>query len=190
MADRKQEILGAALRGFAEKGLAGTTVEEVRRRSGASVGSIYHHFGGVDGIAVSLYVEILREYQAGLVRALKRAHEAESGVEALVRHHLRWVERNPGRARFLLQGGSMRAAAGEELKELNRSLSASIGEWIEHQTEIRPQRREVFYAVIIGPAHELSRAWLSGRIPSLRELEDELAAAAWRAIRADDRSRR
>jgi AcrR family transcriptional regulator len=44
-ADRKQEILDAALRGFAEKGLAGTTVEEVRRRSGASVGSIYHHFG-------------------------------------------------------------------------------------------------------------------------------------------------
>ena len=36
MGDRRRDILEAALRGFAEKGLAGTTVEEVRRRSGAS----------------------------------------------------------------------------------------------------------------------------------------------------------
>jgi len=185
---RREAILEAALESFDATG--STAIEEIRRRSGASVGSIYHHFGGVDGIAVALYVEILRGYQAGVVRALKRARDAEDGVKALVRHHLRWVERNPERAGFLLRGSDIRAAAGDELKELNRSLSATIGEWVEPQAEIRPLRREVFYASIIGPAQELSRAWLAGRVPSLRELEDELAEAAWRAIRADDRSRR
>lgn len=185
---RREAILEAALDSFDATG--STAIEEIRRRSGASVGSIYHHFGGVDGIAVALYVEILRGYQAGVVRALRGAPGPEDGVKALVRHHLRWVERNPERARFLLQGGAPRLAADDELRTLNRSLSATIGDWVENQAEIRTLRREVFYAAVIGPAQELSRAWLADRIPSLRELEDELAETAWRAIRADDRSRR
>src|ERR687889_726220 len=100
MTDRKQEILAAALRGFAEKGLAGTTVEEVRRRSGASVGSIYHHFGDKEGIAAALYVDCLRQYQAGFRAVLAEGLDAEATVKALVRHHLRFVEADPDRARF------------------------------------------------------------------------------------------
>ena len=181
--DRREAILEAALESYAATG--GTAIEDVRRRSGASVGSIYHHFGGKDGVAAALYVEILRGYQDGVVRALRRAGGAEEGIEALVRHHLRWVERNPDRARFLLRGGVVREAAGEELAELNRALSAAVEEWVGTRPEIRRLPLEVFYAAVIGPAQEASRLWLSGRIGSLRRLEDELAAAAWRAVRAD-----
>jgi hypothetical protein len=49
---------------------------------------------------------------------------------------------------------------------------------------IRPLPREIFLATLIGPAQEISKLWLAGRIPSLRRLEDELAGAAWRAVRA------
>jgi AcrR family transcriptional regulator len=180
---RKKEILDAALKSCDAGGQ--TTIEEVRRSSGASVGSIYHHFGGKDGIAAALYLEILRGYQAGVVRALNRAASAEEGVEALVRHHLRWVERNPERARFLLQGGVLRKAVSAELGEINRDLSAVIAAWVEPRAEIRPLPREVFYAAVIGPAQEVSRLWLGERIRSLRALEKELATAAWRAVKAD-----
>ena len=179
--DRREAILDAALESFAATG--GTAIEDVRRRSGASVGSIYHHFGGKEGIAAALYVETLRSYQEGVTRALRRASGAEAGIEALVRHHLRWVARNPDRARFLLHAGALREAAGEELEELNRALSTAVEEWIGERAEIRPLPREVFYATVIGPAQEVSRLWLAGRIPSLRSLEDELAAAAWRAVK-------
>lgn len=178
---RRETILEAALESFDATGE--TAIEEIKRRSGASVGSIYHHFGDKDGIAAALYIEILRGYQVGVVRALGRAQGAEAGVKALVRYHLRWVERNPERARFLLQSGAARIAAGDDLKALNRSLAAALGEWVEGQPAIRPLRREVFYAMVIGPAQELSRARLGGRLGSLRQLEDELADAAWRAVR-------
>jgi AcrR family transcriptional regulator len=182
--DRKGAILEAALESFAETGE--TAIEDVRSRSGASVGAIYHHFGGQDGIAAALYVETLRSYQAGVMRTLGRAGSAEDGVEGLARHHLRWVERNPDRARFLLRGAAARAAAGEELEELNRDLAAALEDWVGEQgPDIRPLPREVFYAVVIGPAQEVSRLWLAGRAGSLRKLEDDLAAAAWRAVRAD-----
>lgn len=177
---RREEILEAALDSLGAGGEA--TIEDVRRRSGASVGSIYHHFGDKDGILVALYTEIMREYQAGALRTLRAAADAEAGVKGLVRHHLRWVERNPERARFLLGGKVVREQAGAELKELNRSMFAAVGEWFEQQAAIRPLPREVFYAVVFGPAQELCRSWLAGRTGSLRRVADPLAEAAWRAV--------
>lgn len=179
---RRKEILDAALDAFAKTGEV--AIEEVRRRSGASVGSIYHHFGGKEGIAAALYLEVLGDYQAGAARALQGAKGGEEGVKALVGHHLRWVGRNPERARFLLRGRGAREAAGEELERLNHDFSAVIDGWVGSHPEIRPLPREVFYVVTIGPAQEASRLWLAGAIPSLRKLEDELAESAWRAVRA------
>ncbi len=179
---RRETIWKAALESFAANGEI--AIDDVRRRSGASIGSIYHHFGGKDGIAAALYVEILRDYQASALRALRRATGAEEGVRALVGGHLRWVERNPERARFLFQSGSARALAGDDLQALNRDFSTAVADWVERHPAIRPLRKEVFYAAVIGPAQELSRHWLAGRIRSLRKLEGELCEAAWRAVRA------
>ena len=184
MADRKQEILDAALRGFAEKGLAGTTVEEVRARSGASVGSIYHHFGDKEGIAAALYVAILRDYQRGLLALLEGDGDARDTVEGLVRHHLRWVAADRDRARFLLGGRPPRAV--DEIRELNRRAFRATAGWLDEQVaagRIRPIPFDLFYAVLIGPAQEFCRHWLEGRLhTSMRTAERELAAAAWGAL--------
>ncbi len=184
MTDRKQEILDAALRGFAEKGLAGTTVEEVRTRSGASVGSIYHHFGDKQGIAAALYVAILRDYQEGLLAVLERAGDARDTVEELVRHHLRWVAADRDRARFLL--GARPPRAVDEIRGLNRRAFSATARWLDEQVaagRIRPIPFDLFYAVLIGPAQEFCRHWLEGRLrTSMRTAERELAAAAWGAL--------
>jgi AcrR family transcriptional regulator len=182
--DRKQEILDAALRGFAEKGLAGTTVEEVRERSGASVGSIYHHFGDKEGIAAALYVAALSDYQDGLLAALAAGDDAERTVKQLVRHHLRWVAADRDRARFLLSGRPPRAAG--EIAELNRGAFRATSTWLDDQVAagcIRPIPFPLFYSVLIGPAQEFCRHWLEGRVHiSMRTAERELAAAAWRSL--------
>jgi AcrR family transcriptional regulator len=186
VADRKQEILDAALRGFAEKGLAGTTVEEVRESSGASVGSIYHHFGDKEGIAAALYVAALRDYQDGLLAALAAGDDAERTVKELVRHHLRWVAEDRDRARFLLGGRPPRAAG--EIAELNRRVFRATADWLDEQVaagQIRAIPFGLFYSVLIGPAQEFCRHWLEGRVDtSLRTAERELAAAAWRSLGA------
>jgi AcrR family transcriptional regulator len=186
MADRKREILDAALRGFAERGLAGTTVEEVRERSGASVGSIYHHFGDKEGIAAALYVAVLADYQEGLLAVLAEGADAERTVRELVRHHLRWVAEDRDRARFLLSGRPPRAAS--EISELNRRALRATSEWLDAQVatgRIRAMPLDLFYSVLIGPAQEFCRLWLEGRLrTSLRTAERELAAAACRSLLA------
>ena len=161
------------------------TIEGVRERSGASVGSIYHHFGDKDGILGALYADVLGGYQVGVLRTLRTNPDAEDGIKALVRNHLRWVERNPERARFLLEGNAARKRAGEEIEALNKNLFAAIEAWVQKQDKLTPMRLEVLFANVFGPAQALSRSWLARREGSLRGMEDDLAEAAWRAVRAD-----
>jgi AcrR family transcriptional regulator len=180
----RQAILEAALAEFAEKGVASATLEGVRRRSGASVGSIYHWFDGKEGIASALYVEAVRDYQRGLLDTLRRNAEAERGIKSLVRHHLRWVERNPDLARFLL---ASREADGPELRELNREALSTAASWLDPHVQAGRVRRlplDLYYPLLIGPSQEFARHWLHGRMrSSIRTAERTLAQAAWDALR-------
>jgi AcrR family transcriptional regulator len=177
---RRDDILQAALDCFSSAGYEGTTIDDIRSRSGASTGSIYHHFDGKDEIAAELYAEALADYQDGFT-ALLNGGPAERTVKAMVRHHLRWVEANPKRAAFLLAS----RPADSKIRQQNREAFAALEEWrAAHADELRPLSFDAFYAVVIGPAQEASRHHLAGRTKTpLRRLERELADAAWRAIR-------
>ncbi|MEN8240040.1 MAG: TetR/AcrR family transcriptional regulator, partial [Actinomycetota bacterium] len=67
---RRQAILQAALESFADTGYDATSIEEICRLSGSSVGSFYHHFGSKEGIAAALYEEGIIAYQEGLLEPL------------------------------------------------------------------------------------------------------------------------
>lgn len=54
-------ILTAALDLFVEKGFHNVSVHEVQKRAQVSIGSIYNHFGGKEGVAQALYTHILNE---------------------------------------------------------------------------------------------------------------------------------
>lgn len=48
---RRATILKAALGCFIGQGVEATTIDDIRRASGSSIGSLYHHFGNKEGIA-------------------------------------------------------------------------------------------------------------------------------------------
>jgi len=55
------KILTAALNLFVEKGYHSVSIHEVQKISDVSIGSIYKHFGGKEGIAKQLYKHVLNE---------------------------------------------------------------------------------------------------------------------------------
>ncbi len=55
------KILTAALDLFVNKGYHNVSVHEVQKQADVSIGSIYNHFGGKEGIASALYKHILNE---------------------------------------------------------------------------------------------------------------------------------
>ena len=56
------KILTAALELFVDKGYHNVSIHEVQQRADVSIGSIYKHFGGKEGVAEGLYQHILNEF--------------------------------------------------------------------------------------------------------------------------------
>src|SRR5260221_3938731 len=188
---RRAAILAAALAAFTEHGVAGASIEDIRRRCGASVGSIYHHFGGKDGIAGALYLEGLADYQHGFLDALAGAGSTREGVEGGVRHHIEWITAHRDLARFLLLGRDARVVVATErpLRELNRRFFAAVSDWVRPRSErgeLRSLGPELQTALWIGPSQDLARHWLAGRTRgSLREAAPVLADAAWNCLKKE-----
>jgi AcrR family transcriptional regulator len=185
---RRKAILDAALAEFTAHGVAGTSIDDIRRRSGASVGSIYHHFADKDGIAGALYLDGLRDYQNGFVDVLDGAKSTRSGVEGAVRHQVGWIDSHRDLARFLLLGRDARLVVATErpLREQNRRFFARVEGWTRPRMaagELRRLEPELLTALWIGPSQELARHWLAGRArTSLKDAAPALVEAACRCL--------
>lgn len=184
-----RRILKAALKCFSERGAEATSIEMIRDLSGASVGSIYHHFGGKDGIAQALYLEGLRNANALALKRLRPLRDARAGVQALVLAFVDWVVQNPEWARYVYGTAAVWAAGpAPELKALNEEYFKELQAWLEpHLAKGRIRKLPVLalVALIYGPVFAYARRWLLGETPkSLKLLAAEFADAAWCAVKA------
>ena len=189
--DRRQDILNAALACAIDAGVDAVSIEGVRARCGASVGSIYHHFGNKDGIVAALFFDIFHEQSRSVQLQLDAARGAQAGVHALVTGYLDWVVAHPERARFLFQARSAVAAGPRtpDLAEAARRRNQALVAWFEPHRQagaLRDLPCELMPSLVMGPVQSYCRAWLSGpsALPSPRTYREELADAAWRAVRA------
>jgi AcrR family transcriptional regulator len=191
--ERRRQILEAALHCFSEHGYDATTLGHIRERSGASTGSIYHLFASKEEIAGALYVEGLRSYQQGFLDILREKDSPEAMVRACVEFYLGWVEANEPLARFIVHSrqAELVPAVRDELRSMNRAFFGAVAEIVHRHAEaghIKEMPRELFHAVVMGPAHEYARHWLAGRrrVP-LGEAARVLAQASWDAVRAPEK---
>ena len=85
----QQRILNAAIAVFRERGYSAATIGEVVSASGASIGSIYHHFGGKAELFLAIH-----EHMAVTIES--RIAEAERSFDAQVRAYLEtlWEHRH------------------------------------------------------------------------------------------------
>jgi AcrR family transcriptional regulator len=190
---RQEAILDAALKLFNRHGYAATSIDDLRKASRASVGSIYHHFGGKEGVAAELYVRALQSYQQGVLALVRHNPTAREGIDGMVHHHLEWVARHPEDARYLLamRSAEVLLASKKRVRALNREFFREVFGWLEEQAaagRIRTVARHLYFPLVIGPSQELSREWLEGRVDEpLEDAADLLADAAWYSIREGGR---
>jgi len=186
--NRRQDIIRAALACFAEHGVEATTIDMIRAASGASTGSLYHHFGSKERIAAEVYLEGLRQFRASQMAYLAQAQSLEEGIRAIVHAHVDWIVDNPDWADFIFHHRVVLAGAGAEpvlQQELNESF-AQIVDWMKARAGGGRRLRwplDTYAALITGPVHEYARHWLAGRRQTaLAELREFFAEAAIRAV--------
>jgi AcrR family transcriptional regulator len=188
---RRAAILEAALDCFCHQGFDATSIEDICARSGASIGSIYHHFGSKDGIAGVLYLEALSNYYDELDRVLARKTDPEGLIRKIIRHHINWSIKNPEETRYLLRHRRLPAFVPIEQKvqELTNARLRDLLEYLHEANakgEVRNYPNSAYIAIIFGPCNEVIRLWAFNELRgNVEEIRDALCDAAWLSLRQD-----
>lgn len=191
--DRRREILLAALNCFTRHGVEATSIDMIREASGASVGSLYHHFGNKEGLAAEVYLEGLREFRRFLAEALRPVTGLEAATRAIVHANVDWICANQDWARFIFGYRMVLAKANREADlqaEAGDAQSAILSqlERLLAPGQALPWPPEVYHSLVIGPTHDYARHWLEGRRRQpLAELREVFADAAWNSLRPASR---
>lgn len=184
----KRRVLNCALDAFDQGGTEGLTIEAIRERSGASIGSIYHHFGNKEGIAAAIFLAALDDQQERFEEALQQAKGVPEAVQGWVQAYIAWVVEHPRLARFLFGSRRMLGSpeAAQALKARNeRRYGPFQAQLAQARADglVRVLPPEMYLPLLIGPAENYCRAWLSARVKSCPSTHSALfAEAAWRAI--------
>ncbi|WNG91813.1 TetR/AcrR family transcriptional regulator [Mycobacterium sp. ITM-2016-00318] len=74
----QQRILDAATEVFRTRGFSAATMADIVERSGASIGSIYHHFGGKRELFLAIYDRLSTDVELRLAEAASTADDLDS----------------------------------------------------------------------------------------------------------------
>jgi AcrR family transcriptional regulator len=187
-AARQAAILSATLALVGEKGVTAVTMSDICGRSGASVGSVYHHFKDREGVLYALYLDCFEGCFAELRTAVLATTTAQAGIFALVHAYLDWVAANPTRATFIYEAsqGTLLRSYSAEIAAFKGAFYADIFAWMRPFVESGELLRLppwAYDAIMMGPAHEFARRWLAGlQELSLDEAKAIIATAVWRAM--------
>ncbi|RKH06595.1 TetR/AcrR family transcriptional regulator [Corallococcus sp. CA053C] len=185
---RRDELLDAALRCFAERGVLGTGIEEIRKAAGASPSSVYHLFDGLSGLTLALLTRTFERLFTHLAARVTVTTRAEAAVLALVDGHLEWVLEHRDEGRFMYQAMSLelgaegQAALQARKAELLRPVVLHLARFIEAGT-LPPWSPLVFDVVLLGPSHEACRRFLAGAPFEPEWMRATLPALAWRSVK-------
>lgn len=160
-------LLDAALRLYAAEGERGVTVGAVTRESGVSLGSLYHHFGSVDGLVAALTHRWLGRLLVELATSLQSSRTARTGIRALVRTYLAFVQEHQDAARLLHSSTADRfgMAHGKELRDAQEARLSAFAQWIQPRIdsgELAPLPLPLIESLVLGPVVAVARRWLSG----------------------------
>ncbi|SDW28734.1 TetR/AcrR family transcriptional regulator [Marinobacter mobilis] len=184
----KRHILRCALQCFIEHGLESTTIDTIRQQSGASVGTLYHHFTNKEGLIAALYFIALDDQLAVMLPQRQQEKSVKQALTDLIQTYMAWVCQEPELARFLFLARSnvSKDPWKDALAAKNQGRYAFLQEWLAKGVEqglILPLPREIYASLLLGQSENYCRAWLSGRVKTPpKEHAKAFAEAAWRSL--------
>ncbi|GAA2560846.1 MULTISPECIES: TetR/AcrR family transcriptional regulator [Streptomyces] len=186
-----EHLLDAALRIYGESGEQGLTVSAVTRASGVSLGSLYHHFGSIDGLYEALAQRWLGRLLGELATALGPARTAREGVGALTRAYLTFIQEHRAAALLVHSSRADRVGMerGRELRDAQEARVSAFAQWLRPRIEageVAPLPLPLVESLVLGPVVGTARRWLSGFDDvDLDEAARVLPERIWRSISAE-----
>jgi AcrR family transcriptional regulator len=151
----QQRILDAATEVFATRGFSAATMADVVAGSGASIGSIYHHFGGKNELFLAIFEQMANAVDRRIEAAMQQAGEDADPrriFEIHVRAYLEAMWENRRLARVLTSGDT---PAGFEVVRRDR-MQAAFRSWMAVLELNKSLRGQVLSRVLVATMAESS----------------------------------
>ena len=97
-----QLVLEAALKLFSTKGYFNTSLQDVRREAGVSIGSIYHYFSSKEEIAKALYQSLIDQMTSLVESQLAAHHKFEDRCYGILRALFVMADEDSAQMQFML----------------------------------------------------------------------------------------
>ncbi|HST14148.1 MAG TPA: TetR/AcrR family transcriptional regulator [Gaiellaceae bacterium] len=179
MADRRQELLDAAVRVFARKGFHAARVDDIAEEAGVAHGLLYHYFRSKDEVLETIF----RETWQLLVAETDRIEESGAPLPEQLRRFARiylgsWLA-TPELIGVLVREIARSPQVGETVGEIGGVFQA-LGRMIEaarDRGEVRADCDATLAAwAVYGALEEILTGWVLGQLP--RDEEDVERAIA------------
>jgi TetR/AcrR family transcriptional regulator, fatty acid metabolism regulator protein len=177
---RKEKILKAAERIFAQKGFQETTISDVAQEAGVSDATIYEYFTSKEELLFSIPGETARKGKEVIELHLKYIRGAANKLRAVIYHYLEFYQREPDYASvamlILKQNRKfLETKVYQDVREMSRLIIHVINEGVssgEFKPNIDPNLAR---SMILGTIeHMVIRSILLGKPKNLLDFVDPL----------------
>jgi AcrR family transcriptional regulator len=181
--ERRAQLLDIGRRLFAERGLDGTSIEEIAAQAGVSKPVVYEHFGGKEGLYA---VVVDREVERFLTMAttLLEGEDTMAKFEIAAVELLRYIQSNSDGFRILVRDSNPTSGSGTFA-----SLISDIASQVEHllgdvlkTRGYDPRLAPVYAQMLVGMVASAGQWWLDARKPKLEEMAAHLVNLAWNGL--------
>lgn len=181
------QVLDCALELYAAHGEDGLTLAAITSASGVSAGSIYHHFGSLQGVTLALAQSWLGHLLGEVVEAMRQVTDARGGVYALTEAYLRFVRKHPDAARLVHSVTVDREAItnARQLRGAQEARIAPLAAWLHahrESGELVALPLPVLESLILGPVTSIARRWLAVGDIDIEEAARTVPYHIWRSV--------
>jgi len=176
------KILTAALDLFVTRGFHNVSIHDVQKTANVSIGSIYNHFGGKEGIAKALYSHLLNEMDEMIDSVIQEVDGAVNQCNRIIQLLFEYTETQTNIIAYVLYSkhaeyitNELPICSAEPFKKMREIIKTGI-----KNGEIKTSDCMIASSVIYGGAIRMIQLRLDGLVDRpLPELYDEVIAATW-----------
>jgi TetR/AcrR family transcriptional regulator, fatty acid metabolism regulator protein len=171
-ADRRRQLLEAAVKVFAKKGFHAARVGDIAEEAGVAYGLVYHYFDSKEELLETIFRTTWTEMLARVREVEAAGVPASEAVRQVTALLLRTWRRDPDLVRVLVREVTRNQHVQREIEEIAAAMAALEGIVRRGQEsgEFRPELdARLAAAVFYGALEEVLTGWVLGQLPDRDE---------------------
>ncbi len=182
--ERREQLLDISRRLFAERGLDGTSIEEIAARADVSKPVVYEHFGGKEGLYAVVVDREVERFIAMATRLLAGEDNTTEKFEVAAVELLRYIQDNSDGFRILVRDSNPSSGSGtfaSLISDIASQVEYILGDVLKERG-YDPKLAPLYAQMLVGMVAFTGQWWLDARKPELEEVAAHLVNLAWNGL--------